>query len=161
MSATNYVNAVTPFHCPDCKKTPYVKDLGFIDILAVCEKVVVDRYLAEQAPYLALLTDPDERVAYVRQIQVAQPRDKELQILAMDEILSDEGIDAILRFGLLECNPEMDIDGFMEVASVADKDGIFSIFCKSIHDAGKRQEKKEAAKRTRKKSTARTKAKKP
>ena len=162
MSATQYINGTFTHHCEDCKKSPYVRNLGFVEILAVCEKVVVDGYMKEQRPYLDMLDKPNERIDFLRKAQEEQPRGHTLQLLAMDEILTVRGIWAVIRYGIAECNPDMDderLDAFMEEASADDRGALFDIFALTLVESSEKA-KKEDAKRSTKKPKARTRPKK-
>jgi hypothetical protein len=152
-NAQSYTNTPAPLHLQPSGFTIYVKRLGFVDILAVCERLVISQYVEDQKPYLAQLDNSEDRIAYLRQAQADQPKGAYLHQLALEKIVQKDGIAAILDFGLKECNPDIDIDNFTNKTTADERGQVFEIFCADIAEMGNEvlEDKKEDGKKPRKK----------
>jgi hypothetical protein len=116
-------------------------------------------YVEEQKPYLAQLEDSADRIEYLRRAQEDQPRGAVLHHLALNKILDKEGVAAILEFGLLECNPDMNLEDFLARTTPDERGQVFEIFCADITEMGDKvvEDKKEDGKKPPKKAATKKK----
>lgn len=156
MQARDYTNALAAYKVESNGTMPMLRRLSFLEMMSVCEQIVVDKHIAATRPYLKELDTSEERIAYLKAAQADQPAGFDLKEKALDELVSEQGIDAILRYGMTECNPGMEIDSFMISVNDEDKAFIYNVFAADLEEAGKKAAKASGAKKNGKKQTRKT-----